>query len=1190
MGKQSSVPASSPVVSGGSGLDAALRKLFEAFSRKSDKTVGIEDFVDAQAVLVAAHGGSFDKGKEVAEYFDLTLSGPLGLGKFSHWWLERFSDRCPTGDEAAAEAACVQDLKTLTGEGEATSSSALAGTGASAARSLRGGGGHSSAAKGFVESGSQIMSDLDSFDNFLKGGDGDSSDDDNQKLKKAIGASTVDADIAELAVALRDVRRKRRAAKTTKEAEAHRASERSLGSQLRQLFRRRQKELQGKLVITGNVNSKGEKIRNADLKLSLDSSLLVSTKSDGAGQFEQSVEARLGRGMTLTAEKEGFAKASKRVGGDGVRHVRFELLALKIKGRFKAKPLSKDVEVFADQESGVSFEVPVGEICKDGLPWDGEVEFSAAVVDASGPSGLESMPPLTGRSVGGGLMPMQSLGCVYVDLKDPSDNSSLSLTPEGGGIEARLPSTAPLPQQQPSVWHYDEAAGQWEETMQPLAVNGSELPPPKPEEASPPSEIDSDALAAEQEVDEKDLQSSRAKLDEQRKEDGEQKICTCGFKSKMAILPFIHKSHDLAKADPPKRIFASTEIDRSGKFTSSYPYLTEDEQVESARKAAEHREVILSHHLVNACEVLGRPWSIAQEKNSLFYDGEGRQALPSLAVIADWLLEKIVIRDKETSELVGEVDPAVLQLKVLEKMAGYWAHTRYDYSVGTSGPTLEEMQIALEDCCGNVGHALLAVAAAQARRSEVARVRLQLQQENPHMTARYSLVDKALDAAKRDVNEAVSILMKDPEINRHVERLETREKLFKVMPMAHPSSKQVEAAIEKSGGDLGKAAELLRESPEVQEGAKEVYKTWSDTLKAAAEDDTNNFTFQIKETGWNNVDAPAKSAVLDDAVINDQVRPPLEFYPRQPKPLCPAGDSSLVLGGFDDGVFAVRATAADLGYRGIDYTEQVQPDGTFSLNVLGRARFEIRTKKADGTDSFTFGPFYASRGLEVTHIGLLSPPRDDGTKWEDLVSSVDIILPALEFPPHGGKEDTEGEVGEGEELHFEEERLWSHWLGTWVWDEPEADLMDLDARRSPMLLPQPRASTFTLKIAETEDLGIECVMGEYRGWASGRGDKLEPGIKHKISFYLDDGTETECCQRGFLEIPEEGLLPEQAWFSFEEDSSYWRGAEGEEGSGTAGPPKVKVRRTQDTGEKCTCFETPGNHLPGSEDAPEDWEM
>merc|ERR1719203_2385989 len=138
---------------------------------------------------------------------------------------------------------------------------------------------------------------------------------------------------------------------------------------------------------------------------------------------------------------------------------------------------------------------------------------------------------------------MLSAGCVFVNLRDPSDGQSLALTERSGGIWTTLPSRARMPRRQPSHWFYNTKTGEWEQTEQTLSLNGTELPPIADEfvpveEPEPPSE----ALVEKQAEEENDLQAKRQKLDEQRAARGEEKICSCGFECKRRLLPRLRRS------------------------------------------------------------------------------------------------------------------------------------------------------------------------------------------------------------------------------------------------------------------------------------------------------------------------------------------------------------------------------------------------------------------------------------------------------------------------------------------------------------------------------------------------------------------------------------------------------------------------------------------------------------------------
>lgn len=874
------------------------------------------------------------------------------------------------------------------------------------------------------------------------------------------------AEIALTAKRLRDLRRRKpRAMDQTK----------VLRRKLRDLRTKRAQEQAGKLIIQGTVNSEGQTLE-ATVSLHHNANCLSSTHSTKVGEFEHRVEARLGEYMILAARKEGYARMSKRVGGQGTKSVRFELLPLGVRGKFTAVEGKEGRVEFKDSKSGAKFKVPVGSLLKHGQPFSGPAEFEAAVVDVTSRHGVETMPPLAGRTVAGALVPMQSLGAVFTALKDASDKSELQLRPGGEGIEVSLPTRAPLPPSPPSIWHYDEKRGQWEQTLQPLEFNGFELPLPHPdEEVSKMREVTEQGLAKQREEESKIIQDGRQAVNAHREEQNLEKICTCGFHGKAVIMPLVRKHHNLPLSDPPKRIFAATFASSEGNTNLLFPYLTQSEEEESAKVASAHPEVVLSQHLAEVAMVLGNPRTLDTSslyvRDTRFYRTEARKALPALHALSDWMIENARVGDSTIDDDAVCTDQTAFKLTALESFANYWARSSTELS---PAPTLVELREALDDCGGVVPEALLHVAAIQARRDEVARVRKQLASRDPYRTAKFRQVEKALEECDGNIQLAVEKLMADKCVRLQAEKLRVREALYKEMPMAHPTSREVERAInaaqelrkgtteaaaqrrelaEKANkeaselraklaetegakgkeakeaaaklaaelataeeaaqaaqADLDKAeaevaraaapgsvAQLLAAEPAVQERAKQVYTTWSDTLKDANQ--THMLNWEITEPGWDNADV-AQQSPSDATTATEGLSYSDEFFPATPKIICPVGSSSMVLGAFDDGIFASRATAVGVRYRGIEYAEDVQPDGTFSLVAMVDSQFELKTQRSDGTESFAFGPFYAASPGRVTHLGLLEPPRDGlGTLGEDDPRGVEIVLPALEFPP-----------------------------------------------------------------------------------------------------------------------------------------------------------------------------------------------
>jgi len=965
-----------------------------------------------------------------------------------------------------------------------------------------------------VENGRTVANELGEFEQQVREPESSSEEDwedDADRIAKMCRSADVDLKIAKLAKELRVSRQRRHKAVTQgaappTEVDAMRQQEVVLSNQIGDLRERRQTERSGELIIQGTVHSRGQRVGGAwiDVVAGGEGGARERIKTGKNGTFEHRSSAVLGRATLLTARKKGFAYGKKRVGGEGVKQVRIELQPITVKGIFKAEPGNAGATDFVDFKSGVGFAVPIGGILKRGRPFEGEVQFSAAVVDALCSERLAAMPALIGRTVSGATVPMMSLGAVFTSLHDACDGKDLTLRP-GSSIDCNLPSVSPLPLRSPSVWHFDETAGLWEQTAQPLIVNGLELPAPDPDNDA--SEMcqggetphEAMALAREREAGAKALQAGREMFDTQRQESKETKICTCGFQAKTGIMPIVQEKHGLSKADPPKRIFAETEQDGTdGHVHLVYNYLSAEQRQSSAERASRHPEVILSHHLIAVRELLETPTGPAgrhQRPGGKHWRKVAKRALLHLRHVAGFLVDRAHMVDVATGEPIFDVDPNIFRLKALEQITNLWAAPR---CTNSSPPTLHELREALTERGGDVAAAALEIVQAQAQRDDVALVRRCLRGRDPLMTARYTDIKRMLELSGNDAEAAAERLAQEPAVKLQADKQRVRETLYAEVPMAHPTSKQVEAAMDEvkatrqlteaaattkcsqaaaaveeakvaasrlvaaeravdeamRSGDLRArdkaervvreatkeaqvareaeieaemaaaeaakaaldaadpanalvaAAHSLAEDPAVLVGAQEVYSTWTATLSAA--NARNIFGFEIYDTGWSNVDAPETNPPsMPHEAEPAPVPPPAveEFFPPQPVRICPLYVSSIVLGAFDDGIFAANVSAHGIHHRDVDYSEGVQPDGTFSLVTMADERFELATHKSDGTSSFSFGPFRAQGPGRVTYLGLLEPPRendpvDDGRE-RMVLPTVDIVLPRLEFAPHG---------------------------------------------------------------------------------------------------------------------------------------------------------------------------------------------
>merc|ERR1712166_996603 len=101
-------------------------------------------------------------------------------------------------------------------------------------------------------------------------------------------------------------------------------------------------------------------------------------------------------------------------------------------------------------------------------------------------------------------------------------------------------------------------------------------------------------------------------------------------------------------------------------------------------------------------------------------------------------------------------------------------------------------------------------------------------------------------------------------------------------------------------------------------------------------------------------------------------------------------------------VLAAQAVSVGISCKASDYAEDIHPDGTFSLMMLGLTEFEVKTTKIDGTASVKFGPCIAQQRQHVTYLGLLSCPRENRSNVvaDFTASTLEVVVPALEFPPH----------------------------------------------------------------------------------------------------------------------------------------------------------------------------------------------
>lgn len=1134
-------------------LDEKLRVLFTLYDTNGSSHIEVDQFLAVEELLRGEE--NFDEGAARNEYSDLTGHvETMSFADFCRWQVGLRSQTCATHKEMA-DAVQQTVFTILRSRRSGNRRRPAAGAGSNAARDLR------------------------------------HVDDDLMR----------DQRISELASALRPLRIRRRldrsAGITDEEAETVR--------RLKELVRQRKEALVGKIIIRGSTMCGMEPVQNARVSLLHKGNQIAATTSNAIGSFEMRLDAVRGRRCVLEVSMPGFAKASTRVAGEGAKTIRVEMMRLAVVESFQATPGSAETTTYVDPSSGTQFRVPTGQITKNGVPFEGDVEFSAAVVDVGSPGGLQAMPPLAGQSVGGAIRPMQTMGCVFVNLKDGRDGSPLALDQGGSGISVSMTAAVGASKTQPSVWRYDEALGQWVQTSAPLVVNGSELDPPNPNlEERAPFPLVTEALEDREEAQEENLQQGRQQLDAQRRAGGEEKICSCGFEAKKAIMPLVVANRALCCADPPKRIFAATErVARSSVVRPVYEYQTEAQRQHGAVRAAADRAVIFSHHLGSACAILGNPvtarggpWAEEGREGTLSFSSAWwktdttREALPHLAVISEFLVAGALAHevqgdDGPLSEAVpaseAGVDETVVKLKALELLVGYWAQARERQQKfeWTAGPTLHEMVNAFYDCGEDVGEALLLVAAQQARRSEIRRVRRQVAGENTDIVIPHDVVSKALDDVDGDVGRACVIVREHPRVVKYREKFEARRELFKALPMARPKSSELEKALADAGGNVKEAARLLADDPKVQEDAQKVKQTWEETVAEANE--RMDLEFGVMEPGYVNVDAPVEAEEPPEPVDTKD----REFF-RRPLPLCAERDYSMVMGLFDDGVGAARAMCVAQSSVTVETAEDVQPDGTFSLSCVCKSEFRLKTTKADGTEGYSWGPFWSAGGGDVRNLGLLSVPRDNDVSWGDMASSMQITLPPLEFPRARPKADGEAEDyaeqdpdEPPEEFAEDDHATYFDYTGTWRWDctgrcdlwpdtlrefqsrTPAESLVD---RRPPVADQIPPETTFKV---ERYKNGYMLTIGDFRSYGEVRGKGYDCG---PFFFLGGERKEKDDPDGIYMELRVDDGIPEITV----EMGFLWHKSQ---------KPYILAAVKDDGGERCTCFDLgpdPELELPG----------
>mmetsp|Transcript_60927 Transcript_60927/g.108214 ORF Transcript_60927/g.108214 Transcript_60927/m.108214 type:complete len:1070 (+) Transcript_60927:41-3250(+) len=741
-------------------------------------------------------------------------------------------------------------------------------------------------------------------------------------------------------------------------------------TRLSELQRQRQKELEDRLVIRGvTCYGAAKPVEGALIELTpvaadystAQGACVSKARSNPLGIYEHRVDVVSGQALSLIASAEGHCPAYRVVGGEGLRQVALELAPFTLKGRLRAEAGREGIETIRDLGSGASFDIPVGELQKDGRPFDGEAVLGVSIVDMASKEALQTVPSLLGRCASGDVLPLQFVSAVFMELRDLFDGRLLQLRPGSAGLEVTLPTKALMPVRQPSLWHYDVPRGMWEEVQNPLALDGVELP-----------------------------------------------------------LQLLEPESDRSEEEVGKRLASSSDA-------LKMPAQTAAVEAVSA--------------------VFGEPGK--RLKASRFYGTrEAQRGLPALRTLADGLLEAAQVVDANTGNRIEDVDPRALELVVLEQLLGLWAvpaatpiaslvemrevltHCANNIeeaflAIAASQARRDEaarvrqmlrakdpykvarysvIEIALDKQAGQERDAADTLASDFSiyRQAELERVReavrnllpgacpstreLSAAQGTARAKARQAAeaaaeastaaakAEEELESKKGELEAAKA--SKDKDVKAQVPTLTQEvadaEELYN---QAKTSAETADEAATEAASPA-RAAELLAEDPEQQERAKErleirsnstqgLSRSWSSQKMAK-----HTFSFQVSETGWDCIAAP-------------QALPPQAKMPkRSPDQVC-----SLVLGSLENAAFIVSVKAVGVRHKIADRSEDMLPEGYFSLLVLAGSQFEIRALHDDLETTTVYGPFTAEGPGNVLHLGVLSEAASP--------SRVNIFMPAL---------------------------------------------------------------------------------------------------------------------------------------------------------------------------------------------------
>lgn len=575
--------------------------------------------------------------------------------------------------------------------------------------------------------------------------------------------------------------------------------------------------------VAGNlIDDMGEPIVGACIEIAG-----LTTFTTCGGTFEVRIpQPHVNSLLQICASKTGHAPIRFAVLYTGVAIPRLCLLLQRLDLRIEVPAGTAPVTI-TDDRSGAVLTIPDCAFKdSDGEPFFGQCEICCSILDLTRQDLIQALPTLSGQAVGGSLVPMQLAAAVYFEARG-SCGEQLQLSKP---IHVDLPIQTCLEEGSiPSSWYWNKAIGTWLQTDEPLWHNRQLLPPPP--ESLPSCLVESPPTL---------VSSSNPN-------------CQCGFEAKRAVLPLVRSKYGLMHADPAQDLFRGIKPAvwaDAGQLERLAQRLSGEEKF-----LVSHRENLILHLLRQYPNMEDANPPVETLRHAMKVHSESPEA--AAAMISKDELLKIptninrmrrvceahdsftILEVLETMQLHGSNDAAAAE--VISNAATKRLHLRkIRQAIATRWgapcpcPLVDkECELALEKCHSDIEAASVLLLeyverVICARKETQNQLRSASKCDVAGRRIPHNLVKKELKferfllcdgtGGSADVKNAVARLVA-AEMPR-LQREEVREVLLKILPGAVASDGQVDDALADAKGDIGIAADKLKENTVVQAQAK----------------------------------------------------------------------------------------------------------------------------------------------------------------------------------------------------------------------------------------------------------------------------------------------------------------------------------------------------------------------------------